>query len=136
MMVNFREKLARMMYGRYGVDALSKGLLYLSIAILIVSMVIPNRGVLNLVSMILLGFCYFRMFSKNFSKRQQENMKYIAFCNRIKYQFSKLKFRAKESKTHHIYSCPNCKQKIRIPRGKGKISIKCPKCSTEFIKKS
>lgn len=135
MIVNFREKLTRFMYGRYGVDALSKALLYLSVAILIISMFVTN-AVLNLCAMILLVVCYARMLSKNFAKRQQENIKYLNIYNRFKYQFSKISFRMKESKTHHIYSCTKCKQKIRVPRGKGRISIRCPKCQNEFIKRS
>lgn len=133
--MNFREKIARMMYGRYGVDALSKGILYTSVAFLVLNMFLRNYY-LNAASMILLFICYYRMFSRNFTKRQNENMKFMNYCNRVKYYISKLKYRMSESKTHHIYRCPSCKQKIRIPRGKGKISIRCPKCRTEFIKKS
>lgn len=133
--MNFREKLARMMYGRYGVDALSKGILYVSIAFLVINMFF-HSVIINSVSMALLFICYFRMFSRNFGKRQSENTKYLGYCNRVKHSISKIKFHVKESKNHHIYRCPNCKQKIRIPRGKGKISIRCPKCQTEFIKRS
>lgn len=133
--VNVREKVARMMYGRYGIDALSKGMLYVSIAMLVINMFFHNRF-LNAISMVLLFLCYIRMFSRNFAKRQQENMKFMNICNRVKYQFSKISYRIKESKTHHIYRCPKCKQKIRVPRGKGKISIRCPKCQNEFIKHS
>lgn len=133
--MNFREKIARMMYGRYGVDTLSRGMLYASIAVLVINLFFRNQ-ILNAISMVLLLLCYIRMFSRNFPKRQQENIKFTNLCNRVKYQFSKISYRVKESKTHHIYRCPKCKQKIRVPRGKGKISIRCPKCQNEFIKRS
>lgn len=133
--MNFRDKLARMMYGRYGVDTLSKAVLYTSVGILAISLFIPWVG-FNLLAMALLFLCYVRMFSKNFSKRQKENAVFLKYFNKIKYRFSKVTFSLKQNKTHHIYRCPNCKQKIRVPRGKGKISIRCPKCQNEFIKHS
>ena len=82
------------------------------------------------------GYAWFRMMSKNTYKRSLENNKYMQYEYKIKQWFSKIKWRFQQSKTHHIYTCPSCKQKIRVPRGKGKIEIRCPKCGQTFIKKS
>lgn len=63
-------------------------------------------------------------------------MKFIGLKNKIGGYFVRLKRDMVTRKTHHIYICPNCKQRIKIPKGKGKVAIKCPKCYTEFIKNS
>ena len=76
------------------------------------------------------------MFSRNISKRYAENQKYLAIENKVRHFFGQKKYIQQQRKEFHIYSCPQCKQKIRIPRGKGKVSIRCPKCGNEFIKKS
>ena len=125
-----KEKFMRFMQGRYGVDQLSKALLVIGlISILLASFF---RGSLvgtffYYVGWFLIIYCYFRMFSKNVSKRYAENQAYLAKSYKIRCFFAKQK---------HIYKCPGCSQKIRIPSGKGKIEICCPKCGTKFIKKS
>ena len=55
---------------------------------------------------------------------------------RLRAWFSTQKNLLAQRKTHQIYKCPTCRQKIRVPKGKGKIEIRCPKCQTRFIKKS
>lgn len=130
-----KEKFQRFMTGRYGVDELGKFSLYLTLALLVISLFIRNRFINGIIFVIIL-LLYFRMFSKNYTQRRKENSVYLKYRNKVLYFFSKQKRMAQERKTFHIYTCPNCKQKIRIPRGKGKIAVTCPKCRTEFIKKS
>ena len=81
-------------------------------------------------------FLYFRMFSRNISKRYQENQAFLRMSFRVREPLKKWQFRFRESRQYHIYKCPSCGQKIRIPRGRGRVSIHCPKCGTDFIKKS
>lgn len=120
--------------GRYGNDRFNRFLTILSVVFLILSMFrIPFVYILALVC---LGYAWFRMMSKNTYRRSLENNKYMQYEYKIKQWFSKIKWRFQQSKTHHIYKCPSCKQKIRVPRGKGKIEIRCPKCGQNFIKKS
>lgn len=128
MVMRWRENFARFMMGRYGTDQLNRALLIVSLFFIVVS----NFGLTLLfygLGLALLLIANFRMFSRNHQARYKEN---IVFMNII----AKLKFRNQGSKTHRIYSCPQCKQKIRIPKGKGKIMVRCPKCGAEFLKKS
>jgi len=92
--------------------------------------------VLNSWECLLILLVYIRMFSRNISKRYAENQKYLALENRLRRFFGQKRYLMQQRKEYHIYKCPDCKQKIRIPRGKGKISIRCPKCGEEFIKNS
>ena len=76
------------------------------------------------------------VFSKNISKRYQENQKYLQMTDKLRARFQKEKRMMSQRKDYHIYSCPGCGQKIRIPRGGfKKVEIECPKCHTKFIKR-
>ncbi len=128
-----REKLQRFMMGRYGVDALNRFLFALVLILWVLDIFIDTR-ILYSWAILLVVYAYFRMFSRNVQKRYQENVKYLQIKSKV---LSKLKFKSSHNtqhKTHHIYKCPTCRQKIRIPRGKGRICITCPKCKTEFTK--
>ena len=61
---------------------------------------------------------------------------FLKYKNQVVLFFNKEKRMMQDRVKFHIYTCPSCGQKIRIPRGKGKIAITCPKCKNEFIKKS
>ncbi|MGC4018077.1 MAG: hypothetical protein QM793_01770 [Muricomes sp.] len=134
-----KEKLTRFMYGRCGIDTFSKFLLIAGLVVVLVSSVFEGN-ILNpvcyTVGWLLIIYCYFRMFSKNVSKRYTENQMFMARTYKIRSFFQRQKSGLLQRRTHHIYKCPTCKQKIRVPRGKGKIEVRCPKCSTTFVKRS
>lgn len=135
-----REKFIRFMQGRNGVDEFARftiGVAFVSIILAIfmgsgrfVSSLLDTIGLLAIV------YTYYRILSKDIQKRYQENQKYLSMTSKIRVRFQKEKNIMQQRKTHHIYTCPGCGQKIRIPRGKGKIEIDCPKCHTKFVKKS
>lgn len=129
-----REKLARFMQGRYGNDQFNRFLMAVSMILLILSLF--GADFFYAVAVVIMVYAYFRMFSKQIYKRSGENQKYLQYEWKVKGWFQKKKSEWKQLKTHHIYKCPNCKQKIRVPRGRGKIAITCRKCGNEFIKKS
>lgn len=123
------------MIGRYGADQLSWGLLATSFLIsLIVSIFqIPFLGILSYIP---LFFCIYRMFSRNLLKRSTENQKFLVFWNRLKGWFYRKSQRIKDCKTYRFFSCPNCRQTLRLPKGRGKIRITCPKCGRVFERKT
>lgn len=123
------------MIGRYGGDSLSKFMLGTAVVLLVFAMGFRNNF-LNTLACLLVLLCYFRMFSRNYQKRAEENQKFLELKGKAATFLKREKEYFEQRKTHHIYKCPSCKQKIRVPKGKGKICITCPKCHTEFIKKS
>lgn len=129
-----KEKLYRFMQGRYGSDQLNRFLMILVIICFVMSLFgLRSFYVLGIA---LLVYAYFRMLSKNIYKRRAENSAYLRYEYKVRQKVATFKRDMIQRKTHHIYKCPSCKQKIRIPRGKGKIEIRCPKCGQTFIKKS
>ncbi len=136
--LDLREKLAKLMYGRYGVDQLGRAMLIFALVLCVLSLFVPRRlsGIIYYISLILIILMYIRMFSKNIQKRYQENNKYLSLKASFLRKFQREKEIFSQRRFYHFYRCPRCRQRIRIPRGKGRIEIRCPKCSQTFINKS
>ena len=134
-MNGFKDKFARFMYGRYGMDQLSRNLSLICLVLLVITM-FSRSNVLYAIALAGIIYTYFRVFSRNISKRSEENENYLSFHYKVVVNINRFKYIIKDNKTHKIFKCPSCSQKIRVPRGKGRISIKCPKCRIEFIKKT
>ena len=123
------------MQGRYGADQMGQMLSAVSMVFLIISLFSRNQAWF-LLAVIGIVYNYFRMFSKNISKRYAENQKYLKMKAGIRRRLASWKSQLAQRKIYHIYRCPGCKQKIRVPRGRGKIELRCPTCNTRFVKKS
>lgn len=122
------------MSGRYGFDQLNGFLCILSLILVVLGAWLS--GFLYWLGLALLLWCYYRIFSRNIQKRYAENMKYLSLQNQAKDWLARQKLRFDQRKVYRYFKCPHCRQSIRVPRGRGRISITCPKCGTSFIKKS
>ena len=123
------------MTGRYGIDQLT-------IALLVVGMVLTFTGdvfdsyTLTMISYVVFLASIYRTLSRNILARQKENNKYLQYFNPAR-AWLKGKYNiVKSNKDYKYFKCPNCKQELRAPRGKGKIAVTCQKCHTKFIQKS
>ena len=130
----FRQFMAKLsasfrafMAGRYGTDRLNMVILTAGLVVCLVSAFIKAPMVnllLTAISYALMIWAIFRSFSRQTYKRYQENRKFLQFFDRLK------------DREHRYFDCPKCRQVVRVPRGKGKISITCPRCREKFIKKT
>ena len=117
---------ANLMHGRYGNDNLNRFLLIVSVILIIADMFVRWR-LLYMLAVLILIYVYCRMFSRNINARYRENQKFLQFISR---------FRGRSTDAaHKILRCPGCGEKLRVPKGAGKINISCPHCGTKFIKK-
>ena len=133
----FREWLYNFMQNRYGMDQFSRDLNIISIVLFVISLFLPAAHI-GMLMFAVIGYSYFRVFSRNISARARENQWYLEKTSNIRRRIRSFISVNKQRKDFHIYTCPNpgCRAKIRIPRGKGKIEVTCPKCHTSFIKNS
>ncbi|MEG1108929.1 MAG: hypothetical protein RSE97_08735 [Oscillospiraceae bacterium] len=133
-----KNKLAKFMYGRYGLDELSKALTYFSLFILILSLFFGSKlkNFILILAILLIIFSYVRVFSKNFEKRRSENEKYLQQKNRLLTFLRLRRDMFKQRREYKFFKCPSCRAVMRVPRGKGNIRVVCKKCGTAFEKKT
>lgn len=123
------------MYGRYGSDELNMALLATALILSVLNSILsaifrgyaataPITLVVSLLIYALLIYEIFRTFSRNIYKRRRENKKFLNFWNRLR------------DRNHRYFKCPKCSQAVRVPKHRGKINIRCPKCGEKFIKKT
>ena len=126
-MNRFKQWLQRFMMGRYGTDKLNMWILGGGLVLCIISIFIafpPVSLLLTAGSYALMIWAIFRTFSRNTYKRYRENRRFLMMLDRIK------------DRDHRYFDCPKCRQPVRVPRGKGKIMITCPKCKEKFQRKT
>lgn len=135
---NLGIKFQKFMYGRYGIDELYRGLFWIYLATILVSAIFSgfiNRkiyAVISILSLLIIVFAFYRVFSKNIEKRRQENAKWLVFENALKREGRLIRDKWKFRKTHVFKKCPHCKAVLRLKRQKGKHKVKCPNCKTDF----
>ncbi len=130
-----KERFRQFMLGRYGTDSLNQTLNIGAIALFVLSLV-TNLNVIYFLALVLWGYSIFRMLSRDISKRTAENYWFYDAKKSMSHSFAQKKQQFASRKQYHYYSCPQCRQKLRVPRGRGRIQISCPKCGNQFVKKS
>ena len=126
-MANLGQSFRRFMAGRYGTDRLNMTILITGVIISLIGAFIriPALNLLTtFVSYGLMFWAIFRSFSRNTYRRYEENRRFMQLFDALK------------DREHRYFDCPKCRQRVRVPRGKGKIAISCPKCREKFIRKT
>ncbi len=142
---DWQRKLQNWMTGRNGVDDCARWFMGIAIIFLVISLIFnffndTVASALSWLAMISIIYAYFRMMSRNIAKRQAENRSWVKKTSKITIPIRRKMALLREwrmyHKTHHIYVCKNCGQSLRVPKGKGKVKVTCPKCKTTFTTKS
>jgi ribosomal protein S27E len=127
-----REKFSRFMQGRYGQDQLGRFLMAAGMVSILLHIIL-SYAPFYFIAIASLLFGYYRMLSRDFDRRRRENSKYLELKAKL---LRLLPERKKRDPYHRIFKCPGCGQKVRVPKGRGKVSIRCHKCGREFIKRT
>ena len=139
-MNSLRDKLERFMIGRYGIDSLGKATWWTAVVLLVLSVIFGRNGglasLLNTFSMVALVYTCYRALSRDIQRRYQENKKFLSMTAELRGRIDKEKKLFGQRRYYHFYKCPGCSTVIRMPRGKGTVEIRCPKCGTKFVKRS
>lgn len=130
-----REKIMRFMQGRYGFDSFSGFIMGVSAVLLIIN-IFTGLWILNILVLALIVWSYSRILSRNINKRYDENCTYLNYRNKFFHFFKNIKVYIHDWSKYLMFRCPDCHQKLRVPRGKGRIVVTCPKCKKQIIKKS
>ena len=135
-----------MFHGRYGMDRLNRAISFATIPLLILSFLIRNPYINSAISglvFVLLIISIYRMFSRNFSARQKELHQYTMFAGkfrawgmRVRNKFQNRTNEIKDRKHFKLLNCPQCMQRLRVPRGKGRLRVTCTRCGNKFETKS
>lgn len=129
-----RNALQRFMYGRYGNDQLNMVLVLLSLALYLV-FAVTSWTFLYAVSFMLMAAALFRCLSRNYDRRRAENGKFLSLVQPVT-RWYRLRRTIRRDKDHCYFKCPNCGQQLRVPRGKGRITVTCRGCGASFEEKS
>lgn len=127
--------LRNFLVGKNGMDQLS-------IAVIIIAMLLNlvarnlSSDIPGILAIVLIAWAVFRILSRNIEKRRQENLRFTKILYSIKNGFGRLKTDRTQSRTYKYFPCPGCKNRLRVPKGKGKLNITCPKCGQRFSRKT
>ena len=134
-----KEKFVHFMAGRNGNDALNRFLLAAELVLILLSLLFSKSAAgrfLLPLALVLLGYSYYRMFSRNLLKRAEENGRYLRVRESFLSEIRVRKEQWAQRKDYKFYVCPSCKTRLRVPKGRGKIKIVCRKCGNSFMGKS
>ncbi len=129
--MRFRDKLATFFYGRNGMDGLNLFLFAILFVLMIINAFKTFWTVFILESIVLI-YLYFRYFSRNLAARRKENAAFLRVFRKISGFFRLQKTKFRDRKTHVFRRCPHCHANLRLPKQKGKHTVRCPRCTQEF----
>ena len=130
-----RNFLRNLMIGRYGPDHLNVAMIVFSLVLNLLNGFIGFVPLVYL-SYVILALAVFRMFSRNIARRRAENDRFIRYWWPVRTKIGRSMANVKHRKTHKFIKCQGCGSTLRVPKGKGKLQITCPKCGERFIKKT
>lgn len=129
-----KAKIQQFFIGRNGFDDLSRFLNWVSIILIVLSIIFGGAGSVAFYTLALacIVYAYYRALSKKVYVRMAENNKFLTRRNSFRASVRGCKERFAQRKEYKFFMCPSCRTRLRVPRGKGKIIMTCKKCGNRF----
>lgn len=134
-MNRWNDRVRRLLYGRYGPDQLMWALLVL-VGIFMLLRWLTGWRMWWIFSVLMLAICYLRVFSHDIMRRRAENEWFLRLWRPVARRISLAREAARNVKTHRHFHCPKCGQPLRVPRGRGRLEIRCPRCGYCFKRRT
>jgi len=131
-MRDFRNRISQFMIGRYGPDQLYSAMIAVSFVLVVINFFVKSP-VISIIVWIILVLALVRSLSRNVYRRQMENQVFLKIWSPVKSWFSLTVRKLREIKTHRYVKCPECKANLRLPRRRGKLEVRCPRCQHRFL---
>jgi len=122
------------MYGRNGPDQLVWAMLIAELVLSFAASLITIRAVravLRLLMLALTLLAFYRMFSRNLTKRRAENARFLRWWTPVRTGFREER-RRRADKAHKYVKC-GCGAWCRVPRGVGRVELMCPVCGEKKV---
>lgn len=131
--------------GRQGMDEFSKYLFWYGASFILVSFLLrflSGRALVSVLSSVAMWigaasliYSFVRAFSRRLDRREAENLAFLRVISQRRQKRLDAKERWRQRKSFKFFKCPGCGTMLRVPRGKGKIHIKC-RCGYTLYRKT
>lgn len=132
---DFSRRFEQWMYGRNGSDDIARVCANLALILVLID-VFARTAWLSWIAVVLIVYAFWRLASKDVAARARENEAFMSKLGPARPWVSSPVATIKDHKDYKYMKCPNCGQKCRVPRGKGKVRVTCRKCHQKFEAKA
>lgn len=130
-----QQRVRAWLRGRNGADELANFAIVVALILVIVN-IFTRTFFLSILALLIMAYAWWRMSSKNVAARSRENRAFVGLLGPLRPWVRNPSAAFAEARAYKHFKCPSCKQRVRVPRGKGKIRVRCPKCQERFEARS
>lgn len=131
-----KEKFRQWMAGRYIGDPLNQFITRFAIILILLNIIVFKSRILSGLSLALAFYAFYRSLSRDIDKRSRENAAFLRKTTGLRKGITRYRRRLFGEGGYRYFACPSCGKELRVPKGKGKVKVRCPHCKHEMEKRT